>query len=62
MTKDETARITEHAGKILQQAVREALELKAKLGQYAIVSDSDGKPRRVLARELLKELDAEDKP
>ena len=59
MTKDEVARITEHAGKVLQQAVREAIELKAKLGQYAIVS-RDGKPCRVLASELLKELDEDD--
>lgn len=56
MTEDEAVRITEHAGKVLQQAVREAIELKAKLGQFAIVS-RDGKPCRVLASELLKELD-----
>ena len=55
MTEDAAARITEHAGKILQQAVREAIEHKAKLGQFAIVS-RDGKPCRVPASELLKEL------
>mgnify|MGYP001210770066 CR=1 FL=1 len=40
---------------ILRRAVREELERKSKLGQYAIVA-RHGKPCRIKASELLKEL------
>jgi len=38
----------------LKKAVRNELEKKAKLGQYAVI-DRDGKPVRVKASELIKE-------
>lgn len=40
---------------ILRRAVREELERKSKLGQYAIV-ERNGKPCRVKASELIDEL------
>ena len=53
MTTQETHEMALEALKCLQDAVREELQKKAKLGHYCIIS-RDGKTCRVLATEALK--------
>lgn len=50
-------KLFEETGKILQKAVHEELLKKSKLGQYAIV-ERNGKPCRILASEIIKEMDS----
>lgn len=46
---------------VLQQAVREELEKKAKLGQQAVVCDRDGKPKVVSAKYLVRKMREEER-
>ncbi len=55
MVNPETDKMFEQAGKIFQQAINEELLKKSKLGQYAII-EKDGKPCRILASELIKDM------
>jgi len=55
MCNDETKRFALEGLTVLNEAVREELEKKAKLGQYAIVAGKDGKAVRVLASELIQQ-------
>ncbi len=41
---------------VLQNAVREELEKKAKLGQQAVVCDRNGKPKVVSAKYLVRKM------
>jgi hypothetical protein len=53
MTTKSMSKMTKHAGRCLQKAVRQELEKKALLGQYVIINRNN-KPCRVLAKEALK--------
>jgi hypothetical protein len=55
MVSPKTDKMFEQAGEIFQQAINEELLKKSKLGQYAIV-ERDGKPCRILASELIKNI------
>ncbi len=54
MKYNELLKLTEKALKV---AVHEELLKKSKLGQYAIV-ERNGKPCRILASEIIKEMDS----
>lgn len=56
MTAESTKRTTMTAVRVLQEAVMEEMEKKAKLGQQAVVSDRNGKPRVVSARYLVRKM------
>ena len=55
MTTKETHNMAVEGLKCLKKAVREELERKALLGQYAIIN-RDGKACRVLAKEALESI------
>ena len=55
LTKEEVHKMALEIEKALQEAVKEELIKKAKLGQYAIVNLGDDKPHRILASELIKD-------
>ena len=56
MTAESTKRTTMTAVRVLQEAVMEEMEKKAKLGQQAVVSDRNGKPKVVSARYLVRKM------
>ncbi len=56
MTACNTRKMTMTAVQALQEAVREELEKKAKLGQQAVVCGKDGKPKVVSAKYLVRKM------
>ena len=56
MTAEATQKTSLLAVQALQDAVNEELEKKAKLGQQAVVSDRNGKPKVVSARYLVRKM------
>ena len=61
MTAEVTKRTTMAAVRVLQEAVMEEMEKKAKLGQQAVVADRNGKPKVVSARYLVRKMRAAEK-
>jgi len=59
MTDEQIAKMAQHAQKVLQEAVREEMVRKSRLGQFAIVN-RDGKPCRVPASEIVDTEDGEE--
>lgn len=59
MTAESTKRTTMAAVRIMQEAVMEELEKKAKLGQQAVICDRNRKPKVVSAKYLVRKMRTE---
>jgi len=56
MTNEQAGKIALQAKESLRKAVWNELQKKARLGQYAVI-ERDGKPVRVKASELIKDIE-----
>lgn len=56
MTAEVTRKTSLLAVQVLQDAVNEELEKKAKLGQQAVVCDKNGRPKVVSAKYLVRKM------
>ncbi len=54
MSESEKIKLSNRILDGIRKAQREMVERKAKLGEYVVIADSNGEPRRISAEEALK--------